>query len=634
VSHPAELVPPALLAVLVEGTSGATGIAFFRDLTKSLVEALTVEGAWVTEYLPEQRRLRSLAFRLRDNWVPGYEYAIEGTPCAEVVLRRELVLVPDRVLEAFPREHDLRKLGGVSYIGAPLLDEAGERVLGHLGAFSARPLPDTRPFRQVFQLFVNRAGAELRRLRLDRELRGRNEELEAVLESALDAILILDSERTIVRANSAAGRLLGCHPLNGTCLDDYLPEGGPAALAPLFAQALSGGSAAARVWIPPPLELRPAGSAAIAAEGTLSKFVLHDRPYFTLILRNLAERLAAEARIAELSHQAAYWREEIERHFGEIVGESPAMRQVLRDIREVARTDAAVLITGETGTGKELVARAVHRASRRAAAPLVTVNVAAIPANLVESEFFGHERGAFTGATARREGRFAYADGGTLFLDEIGELPLELQAKLLRVLQEGEFEPVGSGRTRKVDVRIVAATNRDLLGLCAAGRFREDLYYRLSVFPLHVPALRHRGDDVVLLAREFVRRFSRRDGRPVPELKESDLRRLRAYAWPGNVRELANVIERGLITGEGRGLNLDRALPAESTGRAAGGPEAPVVPAGSILTAGEMQRLEIANLRRALAAAGGRVSGVGGAADLLGLKPSTLSSRLKALGLR
>ena len=307
----------------------------------------------------------------------------------------------------------------------------------------------------------------------------------------------------------------------------------------------------------------PAGRRPFPAEATLSRFEVRGRPFYTLILRNVDERLEAERRIRSLTAEAEYLREELaaEHGFDEILGRSPALRRALQSVAQVAATDATVLLLGETGTGKELVARAIHDRSARRDRPLVKVNCAAIPATLIESEFFGHERGAFTGATQRREGRFALADGGTIFLDEIGELPLELQAKLLRVLQEGEFEPVGGSRTRKVDVRVVAATNRDLERAAREGLFREDLYYRLSVFPIQLPPLRERGDDVVLLATAMAEKLARSLGRRIAPPDAADAAALRSYAWPGNVRELRNVVERAIITSTDGRLHLERALP-------------------------------------------------------------------------
>jgi len=303
---------------------------------------------------------------------------------------------------------------------------------------------------------------------------------------------------------------------------------------------------------------------------------------------------------------------------------------VLRDVSQVAETDTTVLLMGETGTGKELVARAVHEASARRERPLVTVNCAAIPATLIESELFGHEAGAFTGATKKREGRFALADRGTIFLDEIGELPLELQAKLLRVLQEGEFDPVGSSKTRKVDVRVLAATNRDLPKFISEGKFREDLFYRLNVFPLRLPPLRERGDDVVRLASVFVRRFAKKMGRAVAPLDADDVHRLTSYGWPGNVRELQNVVERAVITATDGRLNLDRALPEPIT-KSFPPEQASQSEPGMIRTAKDLEELERANLLRALTATKWKVSGEQGAAKLLGINASTFSSRMKAL---
>jgi transcriptional regulator with GAF, ATPase, and Fis domain len=314
--------------------------------------------------------------------------------------------------------------------------------------------------------------------------------------------------------------------------------------------------------------------------------------------------------------------------FEGIVGRSPALLRALECVRQVAPTDATVLITGESGTGKELVARAVHRGSRRRDGPLVKVNCAAIPAALVESELFGHERGAYTGAVSRREGRFALADRGTLFLDEIGELPLELQAKLLRVLQEGEFEPVGSSRTRRVDVRVVAATNRDLAAAVRTGRFREDLFYRLEVFPVHLPPLRERRQDIAPLVHAFIARGARRMQRSFLPPAPACLARLESHAWPGNVRELQNVVERALIASRDGRLDLGAALP--------GAAASPLVAhEGSVrrrvLTMRELEQIERDNILLALEVCGWRVAGAGGAAELLGINPSTLASRLKSM---
>lgn len=347
------------------------------------------------------------------------------------------------------------------------------------------------------------------------------------------------------------------------------------------------------------------------------------------------ERVDAEKQIQRLIQETEYLREavrELPGH-GELIGRSDAMKAVIDSIKQVAPTDSTVLIHGETGTGKELVARSIHRASKRANEPLITVNCAAIPANLIESEFFGHEKGAFTGETTRREGRFALAEDGTIFLDEIGELPLELQAKLLRVLQEGEFEPVGSARTKKVNVRVIAATNRDLKQMSADGTFREDLYFRLNVFPISIPPLRERTRDIEHIAAAFLQQFAKRMGRHVDPLTPEQLRLLRRYEWPGNVRELQNVIERAVILTNRGSIELERAL----TGIAGStSPEAPCENETDtrVHTAKEMTELEAANIRRALDACDWKVSGENGAERLLGIPASTLGSRIKALNIQ
>ncbi|BBP76171.1 Fis family transcriptional regulator [Pseudomonas gingeri NCPPB 3146 = LMG 5327] len=340
----------------------------------------------------------------------------------------------------------------------------------------------------------------------------------------------------------------------------------------------------------------------------------------------LAELQALKQRLEE---QNAYLQEEIhiEHNYRDIVGQSEPILKIVRQIDVVGPTDANVLIHGESGTGKELIARAIHQASRRREQPLIRVNCAAIPAELFESEFFGHLRGAFTGAVRDRVGRFELADGGTLFLDEIGEIPLELQSKLLRVLQEGQFERVGEERTRSVDVRIIAATNRDLRVEVQARRFREDLFFRLNVFPVHSPSLRERRSDIPLLASHFLQLIGTRLNMSGRRLSKGDMARLQAYDWPGNIRELQNVIERALITATGAELNID--LP----GAAVSGQAPASEHLRPIMTEQQLRTLERDNLCAALAACGGKLFGKDGAAELLGIKPTTLASRLKKLGI-
>ena len=345
----------------------------------------------------------------------------------------------------------------------------------------------------------------------------------------------------------------------------------------------------------------------------------------------LALERALETRALRLRNRQLHAEHAIGRR---IVGDSPAMRQLLDATARVATKEITVLVRGETGTGKELIGSLLHAQSRRAAGPLVRFNCSAIPEDLAEAELFGHVRGAFTGATQARPGFFAEANHGTLVLDEIGELPLAIQAKLLRVLQEGEFEPVGSSKTRKVDVRVVVATNRDLGQAVRDGAFREDLYYRLNVVAITLPPLRDRGDDIVLLASTFAKRFAQRMGRTVEPLSQECVRRLRGYHWPGNVRELQNVIERAVITSRGGRLNLDRALPETGKGAAPAPAALTEVAIEQIHTIKELEKLERDNMVRALEATGWKVAGEKGAARLLGINPSTFASRMKALGIK
>jgi DNA-binding NtrC family response regulator len=317
-------------------------------------------------------------------------------------------------------------------------------------------------------------------------------------------------------------------------------------------------------------------------------------------------------------------REEIDvsRMFEEIVGSSPALQSVLSQVARVAPTDSTVLITGETGTGKELIARAIHKRSQRSTRAFINVNCAAIPRDLIASELFGHEKGAFTGATQRRLGRFELAEGGTIFLDEVGELPLEMQIALLRVLQEREFQRVGGNGTLRADVRVVAATNRDLQGAIADGGFRNDLFYRLNVFPIEVPPLRQRTEDIPLLVEYFVDRYANRDGKKITTIDRRSLELLQSYAWPGNIRELQNVIERSVIVCDSANLSVDetwlvrRPISADSTSQ----------PLSEKLASQEKEMIEAA-----LAESNGRVAGPRGAAAKLGIPQSTLDSKIRSL---
>ena len=331
-----------------------------------------------------------------------------------------------------------------------------------------------------------------------------------------------------------------------------------------------------------------------------------------------------------LHEENIYLQEEIRdaSDFGEIIGRSEALRKVLRQAERVAPMDTTVLILGETGTGKELLAHAIRNLSPRQKHPLVKVNCASLPASLIESELFGHEKGAFTGADTRRLGRFAVADGGTIFLDEVGDLPLDLQAKLLRVLEEGEFELVGSSRTVSVNVRVIAATNRDLSEAVSRGAFRSDLYYRLSIFPITMPPLRERREDIRMLVTHLVKQLSAKLGKQIDSVPQSVINLLQNYDWPGNVRELRNVIERAVIITQGSKLQLTDSLEALTLKTEPGDPSPD--PGAESET---LEQSEYKLILRTLKKVHWRVEGPGGAAELLDVHASTLRSRMKKLGI-
>ncbi len=622
------------LRTIMEGTAAEVGESFFAALVKSLARAMNTKGAWVTEYVEVSRRLRMLAYWVDGTFANVYEYDLAGTPCEQVIDKSTLVLFSENLMSLFPADPDLEPFGAESYMGVPLLDLDGT-ILGNLAVQDTHSMPRSPERLAVMRIFAARAAAELQRLRAEKEVRESEQHLSSLVNNAMDAIIEIDQHQRITRVNPAAEKTFRCsaEQMIGQNFLRFLSSDAGANLSRCIRTLDEGPEGERSLWIPGGLTaLHPAGDV-FPAEATLSRCEMDRRVFYILILRNVNDRLEAEQKIHSLTAETAYLREEIRTLQGseEIIGKSDQLVQVLREVQQVAETDASVLILGETGTGKELIARAIHRASRRRDKPLIRVNCAAIPASLIESEFFGHEKGAFTGATTRRDGRFALADTGTIFLDEIGELPIDLQVKLLRILHEGEFEPVGSSRTQKVDVRVIAATNRDLPQEIRDGRFREDLYYRLNVFPITVPPLRERGDDIALLASAFAKTIARNMGRTIEPLSPEYMEQLRKYSWPGNIRELRNVIERAVITSRDGRLTLDRAL-AEAGGdtRTATMEKA----SERIHTMRELQALERSNIIRALEMSGWTVSGDHGAAVLLDMHPSTLASRMKALGIK
>jgi formate hydrogenlyase transcriptional activator len=439
-----------------------------------------------------------------------------------------------------------------------------------------------------------------------------------ILDCISDAVILLAPEGRIEFVNRAAADLLDN-------ISQRLEHGDVRSLLPPFANWLD-----AALVSPFPASSPPGG---ISSSGTTLFARYHPRlidgkPLGGIITLHPAETDARHLarQPAQLAVQGLNFPADPE---SRIIGNSPAMRRVAEQIALVSATDTNVLITGETGTGKDLVARAIHRASRRARRPFVRVNCTALHRELFESELFGHVRGAFTGAVSDRAGRFELADGGTLFLDEIGDLPLESQSKLLTAIQERTFERVGEGRPRGANVRIVAATNMDLARAVSTGTFRTDLYYRLNVFPIRLPSLRERREDIPLIASHVVASCSARLGRPARDLNREEVSRLTAYHWPGNVRELQNVIERAMIRAvDGRPFHLD---PSDDSGAQACAISLQVT---GVLTDDERRQRDRENILQALRSTDGRVGGPDGAAALLGVKPTTLRSRIKALGIK
>jgi formate hydrogenlyase transcriptional activator len=678
-----------LVWAVAEGTSLSTGADFFRALVSNLAGALRVPYVLVAECTDDTKaRVRTLAFWARNGLADNVEYALAGTPC-QAVIGGAVSCHPDNIQSLFPDDRDLAKLDARAYLGLPIVNGAGE-VAGHLAVIHDKPLPEDDMTTALLRTFAARAGVELERLRAGRQIEALGKKLSAAAERARSLLAInnavvlnLTQDALFTAITGALRRVVTfdrCtiflhdiqkNVLRMTSSDSSVPSRHfvPGLELPLEGSHAGWAFVHQKVFFNPDLrELRKyPGEDVLLEEGFRSlivvPMVVRGRSIGTLnlgsrrpmefgepeaeLLQEAANQVALSienmreyeeiGRLkAQLERENVYLREEIlgEHNYEEIVGTSPALGAVLRTIDRVAPTDTTVLIIGETGTGKELVARAVHNRSPRRPRPLVKMNCGAIASGLIESELFGHVKGAFTGALERRTGRFELADGGTLFLDEIGELPLDMQVKLLRVLQEQEFEPVGSSRTVKVNVRVIAATNRNLQAEVAAGRFRADLFYRLNVLPIHVPPLRERREDVTQLAMFFVQKHAKRIGRTVESVSRESLERLAAYAWPGNVRELENVIERALVLSHGgvldasHGLGPGAAPPAVA---ASGEPTASIAEAAS--SAGRLNDVERAHIAATLDQTRWVIEGPRGAAKILDMHPNTLRSRMKKLGL-
>jgi PAS domain S-box-containing protein len=614
----------AALRAFVEGTARHTGQEFFESLVCHLAAAFGTRYAFVAEFAGGTR-VRSLAYWCRDRITDNVEWDVVGTPCQDVV-RGNLCHHSSGVKLKFPDDKPLVEWGIESYLGVPLCDTKGEH-LGHLAVFDEQPMPAEPRKLFTMRIFAARAAAELERLRYEKELRESEERYRDLFEEAPIGYVQEDLESHFISANRTAIRILGLKPDEvvgtvGMSLVADTPEN-KQRVREAFASIGQGTGTGGVV-----IELRRKDDGRPIWVQWYSKPESNGK-YTRTVIVDITERVLMEQEKARLQQQNLYLQEEIKsvHNFEEIIGQSQALTAVLDNVRRVAETDTGVLITGETGTGKELIARAIHSSSRRKEKPLIKINCAALPAGLVESELFGHEKGAFTGAIARRIGRFELAHGGTIFLDEISELPADAQAKLLRVLQEREFDRVGGTAPIQVDARVLAASNRDLLHMVRAKTFREDLYYRLSVFPLHLPPLRDRKEDIPLLAHFLVNKLAARIGKRIDGIDQETMRRLIAYPWPGNVRELENVIERAVILAAGPALEIGADVLPASVEPLAGDVHIPGQPA-------TLETTEREHILNVLGQTGWVVEGSRGAAKILGLHPNTLRSRMKKLGIR
>jgi formate hydrogenlyase transcriptional activator len=681
-----------LIRAVMGGTALAAGADFFPALVRHLANALRVQHAFVAECTNIQKsRVRTLAFWSGQSLADNVEYDLAGTPC-EAVIGGATAVHPDDVQRSFPQDRDLATLGARSYLGLPLVAASGE-ILGHLAVLNDAPLREDDVTTAVLRTFAARAAMELERLRATTEIAALNQKLQraadrartllainnaVVLNLTRDALFqaIVTALRPVIRFNRSTiflydekRQILKLVAAESDVPSDHFVPGFELALdtshagwtflhqRPFFRpdlalkrqypgeEVLYGEGFRSLIVVPLIIRGKSIGTLNLGSQRPMeygepeAELLQEVANQLALAIENMREYEEIGRLKAELERENIYLREEIlgEHNFEEIVGSSAAVNAVLHTVDRVAPTDTTVLILGETGTGKELVARAIHSRSSRHKQPLVKVNCGAIAAGLIESELFGHVKGAFTGALERRTGRFELADRGTIFLDEVGELPLEMQVKLLRVLQEQEFEPVGSSRTAKVDVRVIAATNRDLEDEVAAGRFRADLYYRLNVLPIRVPPLRERQTDIPQLVMFFIQRHAKRIGRAVEGVSRDSMDRLTRYGWPGNVRELENVIERALVLSRGGVLDVGRDfLPSLSADAPPPPSQVVPMPPPTVLPAGTgtLEDIERAHIAATLERTGWVIEGPRGAARILDMHPNTLRSRMKKLGLQ
>lgn len=620
-----------LLRTVSEATSGFVGHDYFRELAKFITMTLGVKYSFISECANEEKtRVRTISFV--DHAVPieNIEYDLQGTPC-EIVMKGKDYFCADELEKIFPKEKGLQ-----SYVAVPIYSPSTGEILGHIAALDDKPMIESQNQASILRIFAARAGSEIDRLKAEEKLRktlmDANVQLQLQLKDSEERFRDLFEEAPIayvhegldskfLKANRAALKILGVRPdeVPYTFGKSLVPDTPDAQrrLKEAFDSIGRGTDTSGVV-----LQLRRKDN---GEPIWIQWWSNPDRggQFTRTMFIDITQQVLMEQEKTRLQAQNQYLQEEIKLtyNFDEIVSKSKNFQKVLQQIEQVSSTDATVLILGESGTGKELIARAVHHISNRSKRPLVKVNCATLPANLIESELFGHEKGAFTGAMERKIGRFELADGGTIFLDEIGELPVELQAKLLRVLQEGEFERLGNPKTMKVNVRVIAATNRNLQQAIEKKEFREDLYYRLNVFPVICPPLRDRKEDIPLLVNHFCKKHEGKIGKSITEITPKVMEALMAYNWPGNIRELENIIERAMIISNNNTLEYGDWIPIDKD-------------ASARSSASKLQDIEKDHIIEVLKKTNWKVSGDKGAAKILGLNATTLEARMKKLGIK
>ena len=617
-----------ILRSIAESTSSLTGADYFRELTKFITTTLNVRYSMVVSCSDnEGTRLRMLSYVDRQEVKENIEYDTKGTPC-EIVMQGKEFYCADKLEETFPREKGLQ-----SWVAVPIYSPSSGKVIGNIAAFDRTAMTNEQNQLYILRIFAARAGAEIDRLKAEEKLRIANAELKVLLQESEERFRDLFEEAPIayvhegldskfIKANRAALRILGVKPEEvpytyGKSMAPDTPDA-QRRMREAF-ESVGRGTDTSGVVLEllrkdnsQPIWIQWWSNPDVGGQFTRTMFI------------DITDKVLMEREQARLQAQNQYLQEEIKlnNNFEEIISKSKNFQKVLQQLEKVASTDATVLILGESGTGKELLARAVHNISNRSKRPLVKVNCATLPANLIESELFGHEKGAFTGAMDKKIGRFELADGGTIFLDEIAELPVELQAKLLRVLQEGEFERLGNPRTMKVNVRVIAATNRNLEQAIEKKEFREDLFYRLNVFPIVSPPLRERKEDIPLLVKHFCQKHEAKIGKKIIHIQPEVITALMEYNWPGNIREVENLIERAMIISTGSILEYGDWLPVQKHA------------AGAKNNLLKMEDVEKEHILNTLKKTNWKVSGENGAAKMLGLNATTLEARMKKLGIK